>query len=208
MSANFRFPNITAKTEAEQIAQLKSYLHQLVQQLNYELSNVEVTGSETTSGQAPAVNEAELDELKAMLARATAKLNEYWEKVEGHYVSQSDFDAYAETVAQVFENLGETYVSQEDLDTLEQAKQTAFEEYQSEVSERFENLGETFVPQTDFGAYKQATAETLAGFDNKYVLKTDFDAYAEETAKSLTSLQQKIDELQQTIDSMQETGGE
>lgn len=40
MSVNIRFPNITALNEKEQIAQIKSYLHQLVEQLNYALPNL------------------------------------------------------------------------------------------------------------------------------------------------------------------------
>ena len=54
MSVNFRFPNITAGTEKEQLTQIKSYLHQLVEQLNYALptmgtgsaQSVEVQGGE------------------------------------------------------------------------------------------------------------------------------------------------------------------
>lgn len=38
MSMNFRYPNITGSTEKEQIAQIKSYLHQLADQLNYAFS--------------------------------------------------------------------------------------------------------------------------------------------------------------------------
>jgi hypothetical protein len=38
MTPQIRYPNITGKTPEEQIAQMKSYLHQLVDQLNYLLS--------------------------------------------------------------------------------------------------------------------------------------------------------------------------
>ena len=37
MSVNIRYPNITSSSEREQIAQIKSYLIQLVDQLNYAL---------------------------------------------------------------------------------------------------------------------------------------------------------------------------
>ena len=37
MSLNLRYPNITGSTEKEQLTQIKSYLHQLVEQLNYAL---------------------------------------------------------------------------------------------------------------------------------------------------------------------------
>ena len=36
---NFRYPNITGRTEKEQLAQIKSFLHQLVDQLNFSHQN-------------------------------------------------------------------------------------------------------------------------------------------------------------------------
>lgn len=38
MSMNFRYPSITGSSEKEQLAQMRSYLHQLVDQLNYAFS--------------------------------------------------------------------------------------------------------------------------------------------------------------------------
>lgn len=38
---NFRYPNITGKTPEEQLSQMRSYLHQLVDQLNWALSVLE-----------------------------------------------------------------------------------------------------------------------------------------------------------------------
>ena len=46
---DIRLPNITGKTEAEQIAQIRSYLHQLVEQLNWGLNAVESYQSGNTS---------------------------------------------------------------------------------------------------------------------------------------------------------------
>ena len=36
-----RFPNITGRTEAEQLQQIRSYLYTLVQELNWALSALE-----------------------------------------------------------------------------------------------------------------------------------------------------------------------
>ena len=48
MSVNFRYPNITANTDRDRIAQIKSYLHQLVDQLNYVLPTIAAsTGTQT-----------------------------------------------------------------------------------------------------------------------------------------------------------------
>lgn len=42
---NLRLPNITAATEREQILQIKSYLYQLVGELNWALSSLEAEKS-------------------------------------------------------------------------------------------------------------------------------------------------------------------
>lgn len=47
MSINIRYPNITAGSEREQMAQMRSYLHQLVDQLNYAFS---ILGEGTQEG--------------------------------------------------------------------------------------------------------------------------------------------------------------
>ena len=45
---NIRLPNITANSEREQLLQVNSYLHQLVQELNWALSTIEA-GNSTAS---------------------------------------------------------------------------------------------------------------------------------------------------------------
>lgn len=41
MSMNFRYPNITGTSEKEQLVQIKSFLHQLVDNLNYSFSIID-----------------------------------------------------------------------------------------------------------------------------------------------------------------------
>lgn len=41
MTPKIRYPNITGKTPEEQIAQLKSYIHQLVDQLNWAFAVID-----------------------------------------------------------------------------------------------------------------------------------------------------------------------
>ena len=50
MSMNFRYPNITGRTEREQLDQMKSYLHQMVEQLNYAQQNQSGTGQAGADG--------------------------------------------------------------------------------------------------------------------------------------------------------------
>ena len=73
MSINFRYPNITGNSDREQIAQIKSYLHQLVEQLNYALSTTGSSGDSTTNynGQ----GSQSYDELKSFVTQEIQKIN-------------------------------------------------------------------------------------------------------------------------------------
>ena len=62
MSANFRYPNISAATEKEQLAQIKSYLFQLTDQLNYVFS----VGAELTENEKNQVANIVRSELKSI----------------------------------------------------------------------------------------------------------------------------------------------
>ena len=77
MSVNFRYPNITGNSEREQIAQIKSYLHQLVEQLNFAMSTLGSGDGSMQNDLATKVqgNEAEYYELRSMIANETRQLN-------------------------------------------------------------------------------------------------------------------------------------
>lgn len=116
MSMNIRFPNITARTEAEQLAQIKSYLHQLAEQLNWALSTLESgTGSASgsvSSGKSVTGNTAQEEavsfyELKSLIIKSADTVNAYYEKIskrlESQYVAQSDFGTFSEQATQAIE---------------------------------------------------------------------------------------------------------
>lgn len=46
MTPKLRYPNITGRTPEEQIAQLKSYLYQLIDELNFVLSTMDMQKKE------------------------------------------------------------------------------------------------------------------------------------------------------------------
>ena len=109
MSIDFRFPNITAKDEAGQLIQMKSYLHQLVEQLNYAMKTVDsgssgtvASGSKDTAaaGSEEAKSQATFNSIKALIIKSADIVNAYYEainkRLEGLYVAQSDFGTYAE----------------------------------------------------------------------------------------------------------------
>lgn len=87
MSINIRFPNITAFNEREQIAQIKSYLHQLVQQLNNELPNLGSGDGSTKTASSSATYEVqggELSyyELRSLVVQELQKVEKMMEDLE------------------------------------------------------------------------------------------------------------------------------
>ena len=135
---NIRLPNITAQNEREQIQQLKSYLHQLVGELNWALGTIESGGDTSkvvvkTNGST--VTKAEMattfNELKSLIIKSSATVMAYAESAEEKYrslyVAQSDFGSYTEEASQTIKknskNIESFYEDMQeiitDLDTLE-----------------------------------------------------------------------------------------
>lgn len=108
---NIRLPNITAGTEREQLLQVKSYLHQLVQELNWALSSIETGGSVEVKQDAAgnSVTKQELatsfNSLKSLIIKSAETVQAYSEEAERRYeslyVAQSDFGTYAEEANQL-----------------------------------------------------------------------------------------------------------
>lgn len=108
---NIRLPNITAATEQEQLLQVKSYLHQLVGELNWALASIE-TGSAATATQQKtggnAVTQEALttsfNELKSLIIKSSNTVAAYNEAAEERYkslyVAQADFGTYTEEANQ------------------------------------------------------------------------------------------------------------
>lgn len=112
MSMNIRLPNITGRTEAEQLMQVKSYLHQLVGQLNWALSTIESGNSNTAVMQTTSkgsVTKEDLatsyNELKSLIIKSANTVAAYSEaaeeRYESLYVAQSDFGTYTEEASQL-----------------------------------------------------------------------------------------------------------
>lgn len=92
MSMEIRLPNITASREAEQISQIKSYLIQLVHQLNWAFETLEKAVSEASASGEPSreISEKMFEELKSVLTRSERTMNA---ELETKYVSRMEFDA-------------------------------------------------------------------------------------------------------------------
>lgn len=127
----FRYPNITGATEKEQLHQLKSYLYQLVEQLNNttEVSLPSRSGLQTGTATASASGEKQTDPaadfaaLKGLIIKSADIVEAYSEKLEkqlvGKYVSASEFGSYTEaTTSQITANATKIDQNYESLQTI------------------------------------------------------------------------------------------
>lgn len=110
MSVDIRLPNITGKTEMEQLAQIKSYLYQFAGQLQWALKTVESGGStnivlqQGSSGTAVKKEEpaSNFNQLKSLIIKTADVVTAYEEKLnkildlDGEYVAQSPFGKFVE----------------------------------------------------------------------------------------------------------------
>jgi hypothetical protein len=109
-----RYPNIIGKTDAQKLEQMKSYLHQLTDELNFHLDKAGSAGS-NASGYPSTTNEAAkvakktdtasiFNDIKALIIKSADIINAYYDEInarlEGVYVSESDFGIYAEQTTQ------------------------------------------------------------------------------------------------------------
>lgn len=96
MSMNLRYPNITGGSEREQVAQIRGYLHQLVEQLNYVLSNLSAgdgsANSDSTNKEL--LSEAQYYELRSMIANETREIrgliDQLSTKLQSEYVTKEE----------------------------------------------------------------------------------------------------------------------
>ena len=130
---DLRYPNITGKTEGEQITQMKSYMHQLVEQLNWALNAVEAAQGGNTSAvvyqqrEPTTTQEAEetFNSIKALIIKSADIVKAYettiFSDFNGKYFAESDFGTYlVETNRKVEKNserVTETYTRTEAIDS-------------------------------------------------------------------------------------------
>lgn len=129
---NIPYPNITAGTPAEQIGQLKSFLFQLVEQLNLGEIRTEVvrTGNaaaaSASSGSAGLQNApaGTFEQIKSMIIKSAdivkAIEDTMTENFNGKYFAESDFGTYLDntrlTINTTSERVTETYDKVQEID--------------------------------------------------------------------------------------------
>ena len=119
MSYELRYPNITAPDEKGQLVQVKSYLRQLVEQLQWALNDISASSAYNV---APTVKshlskdaratveidkEATFNAIKSLIIKSADIVNAYYDKInkklEGEYIAQSDFGTFTEQTTQDIE---------------------------------------------------------------------------------------------------------
>ena len=192
MSVELRFPNITATNTEGQVAQLQSYMHQLVQQLNWALSTIDTASNGDTSNLVintpktdvtPEEAENTFNSIKALIIKSADIVKAYEDTMKetfnGSYVAQSDFGTYlqetqltietdSKTISEYFTNVQEITdgIESEIKDQKNYIKRGLLE-YDANTGEPRTGMesGET----TDDGAFKKCarfTTDKLSFFSN------------------------------------------
>ena len=106
-----RYPNITGKTDAQKLEQMRSYMHQLADELNYQLEkggsaqngNLQTARATAAAIAKPVKNDSAIssfNEIKALIIKSADIVDAYSESIkkslEGEYVAVSDFGTYTE----------------------------------------------------------------------------------------------------------------
>lgn len=102
MAVDLRLPNIKGETAEEQVAYLKSYLFQLVEQLNWALNLADDSSAvvqEKESGKEESARDT-FNSVKSLIIKSADIVEAYTEKMEqsfdGRYAAESDFGTFVE----------------------------------------------------------------------------------------------------------------
>lgn len=109
MSVNIRYPSITGATEKEQITQIKSYLHQLVEHLNIALPNIGTGEAKEQSSASKSVEvqggEMSYYELRSLIIQDMQKVEALFDQLTKKVYS--DVDTAVTTSLQEAKDSGE-----------------------------------------------------------------------------------------------------
>lgn len=111
MGFDFRYPNITGTTEREQLTQVKGYLIQLVDQLQWAMNNISSQTPTAYSTQtvpasriSSSASQVSFNTLKPLIIKSAEIVEAYYEEInkrlQGLYVAQSDFGTFKEQTVQ------------------------------------------------------------------------------------------------------------
>ena len=124
MSIDIRFPNIDSTTEAGQLRQMKSYLYQLVEQLNFALSSIETSAGSNTSNAVLSAktnkplsqeeSQSTFNAIKGLIIKSAdivkAYSDEITSRLDGLYVAESDFGTFKQDTEKITKETSESVV--------------------------------------------------------------------------------------------------
>ena len=103
---SYRYPAIRSKDTGGQVAELRSFLHQLIDQLNYEAAELHQTGEpQHQTDRKPAASEGQSPQatfrsIKALIIKSADIIDAYSDEIQkqldGHYVAASEFGTFKE----------------------------------------------------------------------------------------------------------------
>lgn len=113
-----RLPNIKGVTEREQLMEIRAYLYQLTEQLQFALNSIDNTSSQTattiprvsspvSTASTGTSTQATFNSIKSLIIKSADIVDAYYEEInrrlESVYVAQSDFGDFAERTSQEIE---------------------------------------------------------------------------------------------------------
>lgn len=107
MSIDIRLPSITATTDTEKLAQLQSYMYQLVEQLNWALNNgIEMPSVKTSSGET-----IDASTIKSVVMNSAEIINVYYDaivrRIGTSYASNSEFQEFKSCTTEDINNISD-----------------------------------------------------------------------------------------------------
>lgn len=118
MKVDLRLPSITSGTPDSQMSQIKSYLYQLVEQLNYSLNQIE-NGGDSAVAESPSASKSyfpsgqsgdiinTFNAMKTLIIKSTDIINAYYEEIskrlKGSLNTTDEFMIYSDRNADNFE---------------------------------------------------------------------------------------------------------
>ena len=199
---DIRLPNITGATEREQLQQTKTYLYQLVEQLNWALNNIDTQSN--TSVVAPTARslapvdsgsvgqsdpQATFASIKSLIIKSAEIVDAYYDEINtklvGEYEALSDFGTYKEATEQLIkatpDGIEQTFNNIQILESTVETNKTGLEANMNNLA------GAVKDSATTIGDLEKTTKERL-----------------DEVNKSASDLSGKVTGLETTIKGVQE----
>ena len=190
MPIDIRLPQINDTTEKGQLSQIKSYLYQLAEQLQWALNNADTSNGTVIVSQAPksipfassSTTEAQFSAIKPLIIKSAEIVEAFYEeintKLKGIYVASSDYGTFKQSTEQ---SITETSTDITNAFTNIQEIETNLQDTKSGIGSNLESLsGEVGQINTDLQDVKSGIDTNLKSLTDE-VGQLDSDL---QTAKS------------------------